>query len=402
MVDLFSSGDPDRAGRAYAINIAGCVAGPLLSGFILLPLLGERISLCLFALPWLVAGLVFAPSRSAHGRSRYFAAYAMLTAGAIALAVFSQGFEEQFAPRRVLRDSTATVIAMGTGRTKRLLINGVGITSLTPVTKMMAHLPLAFLNHPAANALIICFGMGTSHRSTLSWGIHSTAVELVPSVPALFTFFHPNVPIGLDSPLSQVVTDDGRSYLERTTEQYDVIVIDPPPPVGAAASSLLYSKEFYAVAKTRLRSGGIVQQWLPGGDAATQASVARALQESFPRVFGSVEHFGTHILASMTPIAPMTAAELAARMPTTAARDLMEWGPASTPEGQFQTVLALEVPLASLIEGDANAPALQDDRPINEYFLLRQLNEPGYLRTLRKRLLGHELAPELSGPGQNK
>jgi predicted membrane-bound spermidine synthase len=399
MVDRFSSGDPDRAGRAYAVNIAGCVVGPLLSGFVLLPFLGERISLCLFALPWFVAGLVYAPRASGASRWKYVLGYSAFAVSTIALAVFTQGYEEHFHPRTVLRDDTATVIATGTGHGKRLLINGVGITTLTPITKMMAHLPLALLGRPPASALIICFGMGTSHRSALSWGIHSTAVELVPSVPELFTFFHPNGPVGLDSPLSQVVTDDGRSYLERTSDQYDIIVIDPPPPVGAAASSLLYSREFYAVAKVHLRSGGILAQWLPGGDAATRSSVARAMGESFPyvRVFGSLEHEGFHLLGSMTPIASAAASELAGRLPAAAASDLIEWGPASTPAEQFQAVLNLEMPLSDLIQEDAGAPALQDDRPINEYFLIRKLSEPGYWKKLPKRLLGNASPPMLPG-----
>jgi hypothetical protein len=255
---------------------------------------------------------------------------------------------------------------------------------------MMAHLPLALLPHRAANALIICFGMGTSHRSALSWHIQSTAVELVPSVPALFSFFHPDGTVGLDSPLSHVVIDDGRSYLERTQEKYDVIVIDPPPPIGAAASSLLYSKEFYAIAKERLRPGGILQQWLPGGDAATQASVARALKESFPhvRVFPSVEGWGFHFLASMTPIPYLSASDLAGKLPSYAARDLMEWGPASNPQEQFGIVLSHELSLDALIHEAPNAPALQDDHPVNEYFVLRRLRDPAFQRVFLRRLLG--------------
>ena len=45
---------------------------------------------------------------------------------------------------------------------KNLLVNGVGMTAFGPVTKMMAHLPMAFLDHPPQNALIVCFGMGTT------------------------------------------------------------------------------------------------------------------------------------------------------------------------------------------------------------------------------------------------
>ena len=41
-LDRYSRGDPDRAGTGYAINIVGCVLGPLVSGFLLLPLAGEH------------------------------------------------------------------------------------------------------------------------------------------------------------------------------------------------------------------------------------------------------------------------------------------------------------------------------------------------------------------------
>jgi spermidine synthase len=80
----------------------------------------------------------------------------------------------------VRRDHTATVISAGEGMQKRLLVNGVGITSLDVITKFMAHLPLAFHSGESESVLIICFGMGTTYRSALSWEIKTTAVELVP------------------------------------------------------------------------------------------------------------------------------------------------------------------------------------------------------------------------------
>jgi spermidine synthase len=86
----------------------------------------------------------------------------------------------------------------------------------------------------------------------------------------VFWFLHADGPDLLRSPLANVVIDDGRRYLERTSAQYDVITIDPPPPVEAAGSSLLYSKEFYATINRRLRPDGILQQWLPYGDAVVE------------------------------------------------------------------------------------------------------------------------------------
>jgi len=373
LLDRVSGGDPARAGRGYAINIVGCVAGPLISGFVLLPLVGERFALLVFALPWIAVGL--SPRFSA---SRRFApAWQAGAAGAamLILALFTRGYEKEYSPRKVLRDYVATVVAAGTGQEKHLLVNGIGITTLTPITKMMAHLPLAFLPRAPRSAAAICFGMGTTHRSMLSWGIHSTAVELSPSVPRLFSFFHADGDRLLASPLSRVAIDDGRFFLERTSESYDVIAIDPPPPVEAAASSLLYSREFYAAAKPRLRPGGILAQWLPDAEATVQASVAKALKESFAyvRVFKSIKDWGWHFLASDSPIPRMTAADLAARMPERAVADLLEWGPEDNAGDQLGDVLDQELPLDDMIRQDPAVPALQDDRPINEYYLLRRM-----------------------------
>ena len=114
---------------------------------------------------------------------------------------------------------------------------------------------LAFHSGAPERSLIICFAMGTTQRSALSWHIDSTVVELVPSVPKLFSFYHPDAPLTLNSENSHVVIDDGRAYLKRSSGAYDVIILDPPPPVGAATSSLLYSKEFYETVKSHLRAG---------------------------------------------------------------------------------------------------------------------------------------------------
>ena len=370
LVDRWSGGDPDRAGRAYAVNVVGCIVGPLICGFLLLPLVGEHWSVLLLALPWFAMAF---PSRRAPGFQafRRVPAYGLLLALTVLMA--SKDFETQFPVRRVLRDSTATVIAQGQGMERRLLVNGMGMTKLTPITKMMAHMTLASLDHTPHSALIICFGMGTTFRSVISWNIPATAVELVPSVPQLFSYYHSDAAQVMASPLAHVVIDDGRRFLERLPAKYDAIIVDPPPPVQTAGSSLLYSEEFYTVARQRLQPGGILQQWLPEADDPTQAAVARALKSSFPyvRVFRGIEGWGWHFLASERPIPVRTAAELVARMPSGAVSDMMEWGPAPSPEQQMDLLLSHQSSTDAIIALSPATPTLQDDRPINEYFLLR-------------------------------
>ena len=58
LVDCWSGGRADRAGRAYAVNTVGCILGPLLAGFVLLPWLTERWALALLCLPFLVVAFV--------------------------------------------------------------------------------------------------------------------------------------------------------------------------------------------------------------------------------------------------------------------------------------------------------------------------------------------------------
>jgi spermidine synthase len=371
LVDRWSGGDPDRAGRAYAVNVVGCIVGPLVCGFLLLPLVGEHWSVLLLALPWFAMAF---PIRRTPGFRPFSRASAYgILALALVVLLATKDFEIQFPVREVRRDSTATVIAYGEGMKRRLLVNGMGMTFLTPITKMMAHLTLASLDHTPHSALIICFGMGTTFRSVVSWNISGTAVELVPSVPKLFSYFHSDAAKVMASPLVHVVIDDGRRLLERSPAKYDAIIVDPPPPVQTAGSSLLYSEEFYAVAKQRLEPGGILQQWLPEGDDPTQASVARAIRNSFPyvRVYRGIDAWGWHFLASEHPIPERTAAELVARMPPSAVTDMMEWGPQPTPEKQVQRILSYQTSIDKIVAYSPATPALTDDRPINEYFLLR-------------------------------
>jgi spermidine synthase len=54
LVDELSAGDPNRAGRAYALNVIGCILGPLAACYILLPALSERIALAVLMAPYLV------------------------------------------------------------------------------------------------------------------------------------------------------------------------------------------------------------------------------------------------------------------------------------------------------------------------------------------------------------
>jgi predicted membrane-bound spermidine synthase len=376
LIDDHASGAPADAGKAYALNVLGCILGPLFASYLLLPWVNNRYGLVLLSLPLLLIFVRF--WKTLPGKSRFLLGSFVGASLAVAL-LFSGDYEDHIRRTEphsaIRRDYTASVLSFGQGREKHLLVNGIGMTSLTPITKFMVHLPLAFHKNPPQSALIICFGMGTTFRSALSWGVDTIAVELVPSVKDAFGYYHKDASNCLVDPKGRIIIDDGRRYLRRTTEKFDVIVIDPPPPPEAAGSSLLYSEEFYQLAKQHLKPNGILQAWVPGGDAPVGFAVARSVYNSFPylRCFESVEGWGTHLLASMEPIEERTAPEIAARMPPKAGQDLLEWADTQDLKAYLERVVSQEKPIERLLNPNADI-RITDDSPYNEYFFIRQID----------------------------
>ena len=376
LVDAASLGDPHRAAVSYTVNILGSITGPLVAGYLLVNRFDVRICLLILVVPLvaLAAWSVLASRAQAGSGSQR---QRLALAGCVSLLVlsfaFGRSYESGAAGHRAFetrRDYAATAIAFGSGMGKRLLVNGVGITNLTPITKIMADLPLATHGH-AQRGLVICFGMGTTMRTMSRWGIDTTVVDLTSSVIRLFDFFHADANSIRAAPNVHIVVDDGRRYLARVAETYDVIVIDPPPPVEAAGSSLLYSLEMYDVVRRRLRPGGILAQWFPGGDDATGQAVARTLLKSFPYVvaYRSIEGWGTHYLASMQPITTISPETFINRLPTAARSDLVEWNAATSPRAMADRILANRVAISAPSDG----PLITDDHPYNEYYLARTL-----------------------------
>ena len=375
LIDRYSHDDPRRAGKAYAVNVIGCVLGPLVAGYLLLPQLGARIGLVVLALPFaiLLAGFWKSPALAAGWRAVAAAGTAVLLVLST-LVVVSYEDAPPGIPAEVRRDHTATVLSYGEGLNKQLRVNGIGITSQTPLTKLMAHMPLAF--HGRARSIaVICFGMGTTYRSALDWNVDTTAVDLARSVPEAFPYYFDDAPALMKHPNGHIVIDDGRRFLNSSRKTFDVITIDPPPPLEAAGSSLLYSTEFYDILKAHLNPGGLVQQWAPKGESLIESAIARSLVESFPHVvaFRSFDGWGTHFTASMTPIAVPTAEEFLGRLPEAARHDLVEWNTGNLRDaGAFvSAVLNRRIPVEEMLVSDRTV-VITDDRPFNEYYLVRR------------------------------
>ncbi len=369
LVDDVSRGNPEKAGKAYAVNVIGCILGPLFASYLFLPWLGVKLSLAFLTLPFLI--LTFPRRKFLVPRGMALP----VTATALMLfAVFISQSYETLEKGITRRDYTATVINNGEGRDRMLFVNGIRMTCLVTTTKFMAHLPLCLLDHKPENALTICLGMGGTFRSLLTWGIKATAVELTPSVRDSFGFFFSDAEKLLKDPRAKIIIDDGRRYLKRTNELYDVITVDPPPPPQAAGCSLLMSKEFFGAVKSHLKKGGIFQIWYYGDPYFTDNAFYRAILESFPyvKVFPSdpPQIGGRYFIASMEPIQVPPVAELIAKLPPAAQADIMEWAPPGQNLESYASPYFKGSYDAKFGSTDENVN-ITDDCPYNEYYFMR-------------------------------
>jgi len=339
----------------------------------LLPSVGERIGLVLLAAPFVLLLIFSTTSLPVWYRWINAAISIVLMTWSLVYSVdFDRLITRKSENTEIRRDYAASVVSSGQGLHKQLYVNGIVMTLLVPATKFMAHLPLALHDGKSNSVLIICFGMGTTYRSALSWNVETTAVELIPSVTGAFGFYHADAPEVFKNPNGRIVVDDGRRFLNRTREKFDVIVIDPPPPIEAAGSSLLYSEEFYALAKGHLNPNGIMATWLPSGSPESLQAVFRSLLNSFKfvRCFVSIGDLGVHVLASQEPILNMTAEQIAAKMPAAAGLDLLEWTPSKDLASYVNELMSKEVRIGSLLNPDPSV-RITDDHPYNEYYFLR-------------------------------
>ncbi len=385
LVDQYSKGKPFEAGKIYTVNVIGCILGPLFASYALLPYLGVKSSLILLALPYTFL-LIYL--------SKYLKSYVKIFSICLSFVfiftslVYTKTYEiPKFSDNdevTIKRDYSATVLGVVNKKAniKQLLVNGYGITILSSVTKFMAHLPMVYCKNKPEKALVICFGMGTTYRSLLSWDINVTAVELTPSVVEMFPLFFDDTNEILNNKKGNIVIDDGRRFLLRTKEKFDVITLDPPPPIQSSGSSLLYSKEFCHIAKGRLKEGGILHHWIPifldfdEYEDMYAIPVLRAIQSEFKYVktFGSVStKWGVHFLASDSPIDNLSIQEFVDKMPQKAKDDLMEWKKDIDIVSFVSKLGILPEQFFDNINPDRNFIAT-DDRPYNEYFFISELN----------------------------
>jgi SAM-dependent methyltransferase len=268
--------DAPRRVRAYAVHLAGCVAGVL--AFAGLSATGAG------PLLWFVPALVLL-GIEVRARLRGGVALALCAAVVAGLELPREGWTRWWSPynRVDYQDAERLVFA-----------NGIGHQQIVDQGRAGEAYALPYAGARPRHVLVIGAGTGNDVATALAHGAERIdAVEIDPVLADLGRRAHPDRPYA--SPKVRLIRDDGRAFLERTQERYDLIVYGLVDSLTLHSSygsvrleSYLFTREAFAAARDRLTPGGrlVITNYLRSGWLALR--IAASLEEVFgvrPSVF---------------------------------------------------------------------------------------------------------------------
>lgn len=308
-------------GRVYAANTVGAIVGALASSLVLIGLVGSRVTQqVMIAVAGVSAMVVLSTAlrggpgaRSAHRWSRVPTGVGVVSAG-VALAAIAS-----VPPVPAMLVAYGRNAAAWSGHAGDIFFVGEGLQASVAVSRqsdgslnyhnagkiqasslpqdmrlqrMLGHLT-TIVPKDARSVLVIGCGAGvTAGAVSVSPKVERvTIAEIEPLVPAVVSSYFASVNHDvLRNPKVHVRIDDARHFLATTDEQFDAITSDPLDPwvKGAAA---LYTKEFFELAKSRLRPGGVMTLFVQLYESSPEAvkSEIATFFEVFPNglIFGN-------------------------------------------------------------------------------------------------------------------
>lgn len=306
-------------GSSYSANTLGGIFGAFLAGFYFIPTFGvEKTILLISSLSLLTALALFAKSKKLNNSAKtisilvagsFFAFYVnwlpewnhnILNRGVYAYADWfkenleSAGDMRAFIKKRYELEwfkegKTGTVAVTRIGTQLSLQINGKteGSTGKADMRTqvMVAALPL-MLNDKAENIAIIGLGTGISLGVAEQFPVkHIDCIELSKDVIEAASYFNPWNHNAVNDAKVKMIMADGRNYLTYTEKKYDVIINEPSNPWISGVSNL-FTLEFFKVAASRLKEGGIMAQWIQLYNLPTKElkTLLNTFKKAFPHI----------------------------------------------------------------------------------------------------------------------
>lgn len=310
------SGIGRSVGEAYAANTMGSVCGSFAAGFILIPLIGVRLSILLAVVLNAVLGAVFLWA-SGWRTVRIRAICIGVTAALLAIALGTMPAWDtnllNSAPylyayrykanaktqntdldqvmtgsRKLLYEEeglTATVTVVESGAQLYLKVNGKTDASSKGDLRsqsLLSHLPTLLHPDPKA-ALLIGLGSGISLGALEHHPVERIeCVEISPEVVHAAGFFREANGNALADPRVRLIIGDGRNHTAHTNSQFDVI-ISQPSNLWIAGMADLFTVEFFRACQTRLAADGIMCSWVQAYSMGSEDF--RTIVNTFAHVF---------------------------------------------------------------------------------------------------------------------
>ncbi|MBE0574977.1 MAG: fused MFS/spermidine synthase [Desulfuromonadales bacterium] len=323
-------------GETLTWNTVGAILGAAVSGFVLIYLFGIERSLQYLSLINLGFGLMICVSLFKNRIAMWGVATSVVLIMVVMaanpevlriwdtkyFATFNHNARQAFTTeeKRAEIDEITEVMYYAEGTTSTVSVvkikgvnQGLNVNGRTVASNdkkdqqcqyTLGHLPMLLHKNPE-KVWVLGMGTGMTAGATV---VHPevksvTVVELEKHVvPAARTFAADNHSF-LEHPKVKVVFNDGRNFLLTTEERYDVITADPIHPWSQGAA-YLYTDEYYRLAASRLRSGGVMCQWLPIYELTPRdlRSVVKTFANNFQYVYVWLTDYDAELIGSNEPI----------------------------------------------------------------------------------------------------
>ena len=420
LTDLAAPQDRARGadvGTAYALNTLGSIAGAVLTGFVLVVVLGTETTLRIGLVINGVAALALAAlaARGVADRAAEQRALRLRVLGAGALASVTLGvavgpsgwstrlidlgptiygreamdagarrafLEHRGARQLAFREGwNATVSVWETLSGRTLHVNGkVDASDRGDMnTQIMLGLAPAAARPEAASAFVIGFGSGvTTHVLAAVPGMRRVrVVEIEPAVLGMSRYFTSVNDSVLARPVVSAVVDDARSALQLQRDRFDVIVSEPSNPWVAGVATL-YTPEFFRIVRAHLAEDGVFCQWVQLYQLSLPvvAGIVGNLRAVFPHVeIWFSTGLDVMVLASGRPLHYERAWLDRLLAPATPVGQLSsEWLGIDSTGDYFGRRLLGDIGVARLTDGATLVH--RDDRPQLEFVAARRFLDP--------------------------
>jgi spermidine synthase len=343
----------------YATAVFGNLTGALVTGFVLLPVLGTERTMLAFVLAGLSFFTFVSHGVRGHPGNILYRLVAPAALGIVIFVIFP-------GPSAVIRslhvrltggmqyfaEGIEGVVLTHAGPRLRHFINGSAHGGRpSPMFYLESVQTLSSVDNPQ-NVLIIGLGTASVLEAALNdpkvgavtlVEINGTAIKNLRKVELIETI--------LSHPKLTIFHDDARRWLNRTAQRFDVVMMDPLR-TASAFSNNIYSREFFQQLEAHLMPGGAVMVWTD-----EYFVVPKTLATLFP----VVEQYCTYLIGMRKP-AP---AELrSARFASILA--------AFPPETQA-AIRAIDCERRfnreEIMDRTAGVPINTDHSPVTEYYL---------------------------------